>query len=109
MCESGVARFPDQERAVNNMASALNMTFQGIGFLIGPIYASGFNDWIGFRLTEDITACLNLAMAIMYFFIADGASAFSTTCRNIRNPPKKNPEITTLNDISSENSSHHKA
>ena len=92
MVESAAARYPGQEREVNNMSSGIFQSFLGTGFLIAPLYGSILNQFIGFRLTEDITACLNLALAIAYFACAGGASAFQNTYRNFKEAAERNPQ-----------------
>ena len=79
MVENASARFPGQEREVNNMSAGVFQSFLGTGFLLAPLYGSLLKQYIGFRLTEDITAALNLALAILYFSWADGFQAFTTT------------------------------
>ena len=86
MVEEAITRFPGQEREVNNMSVGIFQSFLGIGFLISPLYGSILYQYIGFRLTEDITACLNLALAIMYFACAGGIQAFQTTYKNFKGP-----------------------
>ena len=93
MVESAAARYPGQEREVNNMSSGIFQSFLGTGFLIAPLYGSMLNQFIGFRLTEDITACLNLALAIMYFACAGGVSAFQSTYRNFKEPAEQNRQV----------------
>ena len=82
MVESAGARFPGQEREVNNMSAGIFQSFLGMGFLIAPLYGSILHQLIGFRLLEDITATLNLAMAVIYFALGGGVAAFKSTYRN---------------------------
>ena len=86
MVESATPRFPEQEREVINMSAGIFQSFVGTGYLIAPLYGSILYSFIGFRLTEDVTACLNIALAIAYFACAGGFNAIKKTYINFRNP-----------------------
>ena len=47
--------------------------------MLGPIYGSTVNKYLGFKLTMDILACLDLAFVIAYFALAGGPKAISLT------------------------------
>ena len=50
----------------------------------GPIYGSTVNEYLGFKLTMDILAFLDLAFGIAYFVLAGGREAFSLTMSRYR-------------------------
>ena len=47
--------------------------------MLGPLYGSTVNKYLGFKLTMDILACLDLAFVIAYFALAGGPKAISLT------------------------------
>lgn len=52
--------------------------------MLGPLYGSTVNKYLGFKLTMDILACLDLAFVIAYFALAGGPRAISLTIEQYR-------------------------
>ena len=52
--------------------------------MLGPLYGSAANQYLGFRLTMDILAFLDLAFVIAYFILAGGIEAVKLTISQYR-------------------------
>ena len=75
MIDVGNARFPDDYLAVAGLSAGLYRSVIGLAFLMGPLYGSTVNEYIGFKLTMDILAFLDLAFVIAYFILSGGSEA----------------------------------
>ena len=75
MIDDGNARFPDNYVTVAGLSSACYRTVIGVAQMLGPIYGSTVNKYLGFKLTMDILACIDLAFVIAYFALAGGPKA----------------------------------
>ena len=84
MIESALLRFPDHETDISDMSSGVYAWIMSIGYLMGPLYGSTVNAYLGFKLTMDIIAFIDLAFAILYFTFAGGFSAFKITYNNFK-------------------------
>ena len=80
-------QFPNQEEAVANMVASVNATTLGVRCLIGPIYGSTMEQYIGFKLTMDATVCIDLVFAMAYLICAGGVQSFKRTYQNFRSEP----------------------
>ena len=77
MLEVAKEKYPDCNMArVGDLTAALLNTSLGLGLALGPLYGATTYSVLNFRLTQDILAIFCISFAILYFFLADGISAF---------------------------------
>jgi hypothetical protein len=59
-----------------DISSGLSNSLVGVGQVSGPVFASAFSKYYGFRATCDVVAIMSLVVGVTYLVIADGFSAF---------------------------------
>lgn len=84
MIDDANARNPDNYLAVAAISTGVYRSMVGIAQITGPVYGSTMNAYLGFKLTMDILAFLDLAFVIAYFILAGGANAFTLTVSQYR-------------------------
>ena len=84
MIDDANARNPDNYLAVAAISTGVYRSMIGIAQMTGPVYGSMMNAYLGFKLTMDILAFLDLAFVIAYFILAGGTEAFSLTLSRYR-------------------------
>ena len=75
MIDDANTRFPDDYLAVAGLSSGLYRSLIGLAQMLGPLYGSASNQYLGFKLTMDILAFLDSAFVIAYFILAGGSEA----------------------------------
>ena len=84
MIDDANARNPENYLAVAALSTGIYRSMTGIAQMLGPVYGSTVNEYLGFKLTMDILAFLDLAFGIAYFVLAGGTEAFSLTITRYR-------------------------
>ena len=75
MIDDANTRFPGNYLAVAGLSSGLYRSSIGLSQMLGPLYGSVANQYLGFRLSMDILAYFDLAFVIAYFILAGGIEA----------------------------------
>ena len=84
MIDDANARNPDNYLAVAAISTGIYRSMIGIAQMTGPVYGSTMNAYLGFKLTMDILAFLDLAFVIAYFILAGGSESFTLTLSRYR-------------------------
>ena len=84
MIDDANARNPNNYEAVAALSTGIYRCMYGIAQMLGPVYGSTVNAYLGFKLTMDILAFLDLAFGIAYFVLAGGHEAFTLTIARYR-------------------------
>ena len=93
MIDSATEQYPKQSKEVKSMVSGIFNQFLGIGYFISPIYGSTLNQYLGFKHTTTIAACIDFSFAILYFACAGGPAAMSKTYANYKHVKEQTTEI----------------
>ena len=80
MIQATQAKYPGcKSETAGNYTGALLNTFLGLGQVLGPMFGATLYASVGFRLTQDIMALICIVFSVLYFFLAEGRSAFRDT------------------------------
>ena len=80
MIQATQAKYPGcKSETAGNYTGALLNTFLGLGQVLGPMFGATLYASVGFRLTQDIMALICIVFSVLYFFFAEGRSAFRDT------------------------------
>ena len=83
MINVGKARYPEWEELTSAMSAAAYNSMMGISYLVAPIYGTGVEKVIGFRMTMDSLALIDLIFLILYLTVGKGYSGFGQMFRNL--------------------------
>ena len=70
------AKYPEWEELTSAMNAANFNTILGISYLVSPVYGTSMAKAVGFRITMDSLAFIDLIYLILYLSIGQGYSGF---------------------------------
>ena len=77
MIESAEEKYPGMDMdQLHNSISGLFIAAQGLGETLGPVLGSVFEEYYGFRTSQDILGCIIFGFMIFYFILCGGTKIF---------------------------------